>query len=140
MIRRSFRKFSKSAFIPLSGAPVRPHVEHDMQTFLPSLKEDANHFKRIKSLYSRLEIGLRHVTYEERLQRMGLHSLPWRRVLANLIIAFKISTDHLDVDRNRLFHPHTLTMKCTAPVIAGGEDWPFLLVCSNTGIHFLRQL
>ncbi len=83
---RSFRKFSKSDFIPLYGAPVCPHVEYDMQTFLPSLKGDANHFERIQSLYTRLVIGLRHITYEERLQRMGLHSLPWRRVLANLII------------------------------------------------------
>ncbi len=36
---------------------------------------DINHLGRIQRLATRLEAGMRHLPYEERLQRLGLHSL-----------------------------------------------------------------
>ncbi len=47
---------------------------------------------------------MRHLPYEERLQRLGLHSLQQRRRLqADLITAFKIFTGLLDIDPNLFF-------------------------------------
>ncbi len=45
--------------------------------------------------------------YEERLQRLGLHSLQRRLLRANLITAFKIFTGLLDVDPKFSFLPYT---------------------------------
>ncbi len=90
VMRRSFRDLSKSPLIPLDGALVRPHLEYGMPAFSPSLVADINHLERIQRLNSRLITGMRHLPYEERLQRLGLHSLLRRRLQADLITAFKI--------------------------------------------------
>ncbi len=43
---------------------------------------------------------MRHLPYEERLQRLGLHSLQRRRLRDDLITAFKIFKGLLDIDPN----------------------------------------
>ncbi len=48
---------------------------------------------------------MRHLPYEERLQRLGLHSLQRRRLKAELITALKISKGLLDIDPNLFFLP-----------------------------------
>ncbi len=97
MIRRSFQDLSKWAFIPLYEALVRPHLEYGM----PNRVADINHLERIQRLATRLVTDNRHLPYEERPQRMSLHSLQRRqRLRADLITAFKIFTEKLDVDLN----------------------------------------
>ncbi len=75
MIRLPFQDLSKSAFILLNGALVRPHPEYGTPAYLPNLVADTNHLERIQKLATRLVTGVRHLPYEERLQRLGLHSL-----------------------------------------------------------------
>ncbi len=48
---------------------------------------------------------MRHLPYEERLQRLGLHSLQRRRLRDDLITPFKIFTGLLDIDPNLFFLP-----------------------------------
>ncbi len=43
---------------------------------------------------------MRHLPYEERLQRLGLYSVQQRRLRADLIPAFKILTGLWDIDPN----------------------------------------
>ncbi len=105
MIRRSFLDFSKSAFIPLYGAFVRPHLEYGVPGCSPNLVADINHLEQIQKLVTRLVTGMRHLPYEERLQRLGLHSLQQRRLQADLITTFKIFTGLLDIDQNLFFLP-----------------------------------
>ncbi len=50
-----------------------------------------------------LVTGMRHLHYEEGLQRLGLHSLQRRRLRADLITSFKIFTGLLDIALNLLF-------------------------------------
>ncbi len=45
MIRRSFQDLSKSAFITLYEALVRPHLEYGMPACSPNLVADINHYK-----------------------------------------------------------------------------------------------
>ncbi len=65
---------------------------------------------------TRLVTGSRHLPYEERLQRLGLHSLHRRRLRVHLITAFKIFTGLLDVDPNLFF---------SLPLIRGHSDEVF---------------
>ncbi len=62
MIRRSFQDISKSAFIPLYGALVHPHLEYGMPTCSPNLVADINHLERIQRLATRLVTGMRHLS------------------------------------------------------------------------------
>ncbi len=97
MLRHSFQGLSKSAFIPLCGALVRPHLEYVMPACSPNLVADINLLDGIQNLSSRLVTGMRHLPCEERLQRMGLHSLQRRRLRADLSATFK---GLLDIDPN----------------------------------------
>ncbi len=80
MIMRSYQDLSKSAFILSYEAFVRPHLEYGMPACSPNLIADINHQQRIQRLGTRLVTGMRHLPYEERLQRLGLHSLQRRRL------------------------------------------------------------
>ncbi len=69
----------------------------------PNLVANVNFFERIQRLSTRLVTGIRHLPYEERLSRLGLHSLPGRR----LWVAFRICTGLLGVEIDLLFLPPT---------------------------------
>ncbi len=105
MIRRTFQDLSKSAFIPLYGALVRPHLEYGMPACSPNLVADINHLERIQRLTTRLVTGMRNLPYEERLQRLSRHSLQRRRLRDDLITAFKVFKGLLDIDPNLFFLP-----------------------------------
>ncbi len=68
-----------------------------------SLVADINHLERIQRLATRSVTGMRHLHYEERLQRLGLHSLQRRRLRADLITAFTMFKGLLDIDPNLFF-------------------------------------
>ncbi len=95
MIRRSFQDLSKSSFIPLYKALVRPHLEYGMPACSPNPVADINHLERIQRLATMLVTGMGHLPYEERLQR--------RRLRDDLITAFKIFKGLLDIDPNLFF-------------------------------------
>ncbi len=61
MIRRSVQDLSKSAFIPLYGASMRPHLEYGMPARLPNLAADISHLERIQRLATRLATGMRQL-------------------------------------------------------------------------------
>ncbi len=105
MIRRSFQDLSTSASIPLYGALVCPHLQYGVSGCSPNLVADINHLERIQRLATRLVTGMRHLPYEERLQRLDLHSLQRRRLRDDLITAFKIFKGLLDIDPNLFFLP-----------------------------------
>ncbi len=69
------------------------HLKYIMSTCTPELLADINHLKRIK----RLVTGIRHLFYEEKLQRLDLR--------ADLITAFKTSKGLLNVDPGLFFPP-----------------------------------
>ncbi len=79
--------------------------EYVMSACSPNLVADLNHLERIQRLATRLVTGMCHLPYEERLQRLGLHSLQRRRLRDDLITAIKIFKDLLDIDPNLFFLP-----------------------------------
>ncbi len=107
MIRRSFQDLSKLAFIPLCGALVRPHLDYGMPACSQNLVTDIYHLERIQRLATRMVTGMRHLPYEERLQRLGLHSLQRRRFRYDLITTIQIFKGLLDIDPNLFFLPPT---------------------------------
>ncbi len=68
----SFDEQSKTAFIPLCRALVRPHLEYAMEANAPTLRADINQLERVQRLATRLMGGLRHLPYEERLRQLNL--------------------------------------------------------------------
>ncbi len=63
---------------------------------------DINHLERIQRWATRLVTSMRHLPYEERRQRLGLHSLQRRRLRDDLITNF---SGLLDIDPILFFLP-----------------------------------
>ncbi len=61
--------------------------------------------KHVQKLATRLVTGILHLPYEERLQRLGLHSLQRRQIRTDPITTFKKLRGLLDVDPNLSFFP-----------------------------------
>ncbi len=68
---------------------MRLHLEYGKPACSTNLVADINHLERIQRLATRLVAGMRHLPYEERLQRR-------RQLRADLITA-------LDIDPNLVF-------------------------------------
>ncbi len=85
MIWWSFVELSSSAFPSLYNTLVQPHLEYVMQACSPNLVADADFLEQIQRLATRLLKGVRWLTYEERLRRLGLHFLNMRRLRGDLI-------------------------------------------------------
>ncbi len=69
-----------------------------MEANAPTLFSDINQLERVQRLAPRLVRGLRHVPYEERLRQLNLFSMERRRLRADLILAFKIVKDEVDLN------------------------------------------
>ncbi len=74
-----------------------------MPACLPNLMADINHLERIQRLATMLVTGIPHLPYEVRLHLLGLHSLQWRWLRVDLVIAFKVFTRLLDIDAKLSF-------------------------------------
>ncbi len=96
--------------------PAPPSSTLQPRIWYASLFADINHLERIQRLATRLVTDMRHLPYEERLQRLGLHSLQRRRLRDDLLTAFKIFKGLLDIDMNLFFPSSRSTRPKRAPL------------------------
>ncbi len=83
---------------------VRPHLEYAMQVCSQNLVADADCLEKIQRLATRLVKGFRRLPYEERLRRLGLHSLRRRRLRGDLIVVYNMFSGGLDLDPSLFFY------------------------------------
>ncbi len=105
MIRRSFTELSVFALAHLYNTLIRPHIEYAMQVCSPNLVTDADCLEQMQRLAMRLVNGFRRLPYEERLCRLGLHSVRRRYLRGDLIVVYKMFSGGLNLDPNLFFIP-----------------------------------
>ncbi len=72
-----------------------------MQFWSPSLIKDINRLEKIKARATNLIPQIRHLSYENRLQALGMSTLKARRIRLDLIQTYKIlhGVDNVDSDK-----------------------------------------
>ncbi len=75
MTRWPFTKLYLSAFTTFIKRWLGQHLEHATQACSPNLAADADCLERIQHFVAKLIKGFRRLPHEERLRRLGLHSL-----------------------------------------------------------------
>ena len=89
-IRRSFKYLDCKTFRLLYCAQVRTILEYGSQVFSPYLKKDITAIENVQRRATKRVLGLRHMSYEQRLRALDLPTLAFRRFRGSLIEVYKI--------------------------------------------------
>ncbi|CAH8559385.1 unnamed protein product, partial [Dicrocoelium dendriticum] len=93
LLRRAFGQINSYTLRQMLSAYVRPHVEYAIQAWYPWLKHDLNALEQPQRRASKKVIGMRNLSYQERLRRLGLFSGSYRRLRGDLIMTYLILRD-----------------------------------------------
>ena len=106
-IRRSFSFLDCDTFRRIYCAFVRPHLEYGQAAWSPHLTRDINALENVQIRATKLVDGLAKLDYDDRLKRLNLPTLAFRRQRGEMIEIFK---HYHTYDRKTLspsFHPRT---------------------------------
>jgi ribonuclease P/MRP protein subunit RPP40 len=103
LIRRGFKYIDCESFITLFNTYVRPHLEFCIQAWSPYYKKDIICLEKVQRRATKLIQGMKQLSYEERMHKLGLFSLEKRRLRGDLIEAFKILNGFENIDEMQFF-------------------------------------
>ena len=80
LIRRSFAYLDETFFVKLYTALVRPHLEYAQSVWSPHLKRFTDLIENVQIRATKLVDHLGNLEYSERLKRLNLPTLAFRRL------------------------------------------------------------
>jgi len=91
---------------------VRPILEYNSIIWSSSLIYDIEQVEKVQRHFTKRLLGMRCLSYDERLQKLGLPRLELRRLHLDLIFCYKIVFGLVCVNFNDFFEfSHTLTTR-----------------------------
>jgi len=102
MVRRSFDYINVSMLNQLFRGLIRPHLEYANIVWSPSLKKDISLIENVQRRASKMIPELKELEYEERLKKLNLPSLEYRRLRGDLIEAYKFTHDVYNVNSDNI--------------------------------------
>ena len=89
LIRRSFSFLDGPLFKKLYTTFVRPHLEYGQAVWSPHLKKHIKALEKVQRRATKLIDGFSRLSYEERLHRLDLPTLAFRRARGDMIELYK---------------------------------------------------
>ena len=83
----------KDIFLTLFKSIVRPHLEYGNSVWSVIYKKEAIQLENVQRRATKLIKNIQHKTYTQRLKYLGLPSLQYRRLRADMIETCKILND-----------------------------------------------
>lgn len=106
----------------LYTALVRPHMEYCVVVWSPRFKKDIDRIEQVQRRATRMIPEIRHLPYEERLRKMKLPSMVYRRYRGDMITVYKYLTGRNYMSNDSLLpvandarlrgHPYKLVKRC----------------------------
>ena len=93
LIRRTFKFLNIDMFLPLYKAIVRSHLDSCSAVWSPYEVKHINAIERVQRRATKQIPGFKDLSYEQRLRKLKLPTLLYRRVRGDLIEVFKILND-----------------------------------------------
>ena len=90
IIYRNFKMMGQDVFMNLYKTLVRPHLEYGSVVWSPSTIRDQRKVESIQRRATKLVPNIRDLSYEQRLKKLGIPSLQYRRQRADMIQVYKI--------------------------------------------------
>ena len=125
VIRRSYTHLDAKSFKLLFKALVRPHLEYAHAVWNPYLRRHIDALESVQRRATKQIPDFAQLSYPERLQRLKLPTLAFRRLRGDVIEVFKILSGHYDEEASKGLlklshvthtrgHPRKLTLTRTA--------------------------
>ena len=92
MIRRTFTYMDGQLMKELYTALVRPHLEYGNVVWHPYLRKDIDMLEAVQHRATRMIPSFAKLSYEERLRRIDLPTLEYRRLRGDAIETYKFLT------------------------------------------------
>ena len=105
LIKHSFAHIDSKTLPLLFKTMVRPHLEYCNQIWGPFNVADTKLVERVQRRATRLVPELRRLPYEERLKKLHLPTLQYRRRRGDLVTMFNIMHGRSGLDKDDLFSP-----------------------------------
>ena len=90
VVRRSYKYLTPETFVPLFKALVRTHLDYAVPVWAPWKISQIENIERVQRKATKQLPGFHVLTYPERLKKLDLPTLSYRRLRADMIETFKI--------------------------------------------------
>ena len=104
MVRRVFADLDKEMFLILYKTKIRPHMEYATTVWNPYLLKDIRRVEGVQRRATKLVKEIAHLPYPDRLKHLGLPTLEYRRLRADMIQVFKIVNKIDDLDQSEILN------------------------------------
>ena len=94
---------NREMFLQLYKSLVRPNLEYASNVWFIVFKKEAMAIENVQRRATKLVREIAHLPYSERLKILGLPSLEYRRLRADMVETYKILNDIDHADKQQLF-------------------------------------
>ncbi len=106
-IKHQLQYRNKKIVVTLYNSLVLPHLQYCIPFWSPSLMKDINRLEKIQARATKLIPEIMHLSYQNRLQALGMSTLKARRNRLDLIQMYKIIHEVDNVDNAKYFTLNT---------------------------------
>ena len=90
IIRRNFKYMGEETFLTLYKSLVKPHIEYSSTVWNPTMICDQKLIEGVQRRATKLIPSISGLSYPQKLKKLGLPSLQYRRLRADMLQVYKI--------------------------------------------------
>ena len=106
VIRRSFTTLNQHNFVRLYEALVRSHLDYAISIWSPYKQKYKDAIENVQRRATKQLPGMKNIPYEERLQRLKIPTLAYRRTRGDMIDVYKLLHGKYDSDVSNIVKLH----------------------------------
>ena len=99
IIKKTFECLDEDIFLNLYKGLVRPQLEYASSVWAPHLSKHIDAIEDVQRRATKIVPGLKDLSYPERLRKLILPTLAYRRLRGDLIQTFKLTHDLVGYDK-----------------------------------------
>ena len=103
IIKRSFSRLNQQSFKMLYKSLVRPILEYCSSIWYPIFRTDELEIEKVQRRATKLIPGFQNLTYEERLKKLNLTTLAYRRQRTDIIQVHRIIRQYDKIPLDHFF-------------------------------------
>ena len=115
VVRSTYDKLDDKTFALLFKALVRPHLEYGAPIWSPHLEKYNDLLENVQRRASKKVVGLSELSYPDRLRKLKMPTLAYRRLRGDMIQTYKILHENLKVGGYDSSLPKLLTSNSNGP-------------------------